>query len=82
MPICLYKVFDKGKNEIARGLTNCRFSSRDGKVYLEELNQDNDNIFSAEIMAKSSSEFSIRIIDNGNEKDNNTVRTYYKIEEE
>ena len=79
MPTCLYKVFDKGKNEIARGLTNCRYSTCDGKVYIEGLNQDNDNISSGEITTLSGSELSIRIIENGNPKSKNTVRRYYKI---
>lgn len=79
MPTCLYKVFDKGKNEIARELTNCRYSTHDGKVYIEELNQDNDNISSGEITTLSGSELSIRIIENGNPKSKNTVRRYYKI---
>lgn len=79
MPICLYKVFDKGKNEIARGLTNCRYSTCDGKIYIEELNQDNDNISSGEITTLSGTELSIRIIENGNPKSKNTVRRYYKI---
>ncbi len=80
-PICLYKVFDKEKNEKNRGLTNCRYSERDGKIYLEELNQDNDNISSVELVRINDSEFSLRIIDNGNESDKGKTRTYYRVKE-
>ena len=78
-PICLYKVFDKDKNEVYRGLTNCRYSEKNEKIYLEELNQDNDNISSGELVGINDSEFSLRIIDNGNINDKNTVRTYYRV---
>lgn len=80
MPTCLYKVLDKEKNEIVRGLTNCRYSTRNGKVYIEGLNQDNDSISSGEITEKSNSLLSIRIIDDGIMNDNNTIRTFYKVE--
>lgn len=82
MPTCLFKVFDHEKYEIARGLTNCRYSTHDGKIYIEELNQDDDHISSSEIMTINRSELSIRIIDNGNKDEKNMVRTYHRIPED
>ena len=83
MPLCMYKVFDENKNEIARALTNCRFSNNDGKIYMEELDQDKNihSVSSGEITNLSDSSFSIRIIDNGNESVKGKTRTYYRIEQ-
>lgn len=89
MPLCLYKFTSQDGFEIARLLTNCRYSNKEGKIYLEELNQTpqfiNNNIqsiCSGEIISISDTIFSIRIIDNGNESDKGKTQTYYKVKED
>lgn len=82
MPLCLYKFFDENKNEIARALTNCRYSNNEN-LYWEELdqNKNTNSVLSGQITNLSDSSFSIRIIDNGNESDKGKTRTYYRIEQ-
>lgn len=82
MPLCLYKFFDENKNEIARALTNCRYSNNEN-LYWEELdqNKNTNSVLSGQITYLSDSSFSIRIIDNGNESDKGKTRTYYRIEQ-
>ena len=80
VPICQYKVFKDG-NEFYRTLTNCRFSEINGHIYWEELDQDVDNISSCEITSLSETEFSVKIIDNGNDADKGNVRIYYRVTE-
>lgn len=82
LPFCVYKVFDNNKQEVLRLLTNCRFSNRDGHMYWEELNQDNDNISSGEITDINERSFSVRIIENGIKADINKIRTYFKVIED
>lgn len=83
MPLCMYKWFDKDKNEIARALTNCRFSNRDEIIYWEEYDQDKNinSVLSGVITKMSDSSFSVRIIDNGIESDKGKTRTYFRIEQ-
>lgn len=80
-PICLYKWFDKNRNEIARALTNCRYSNINGVIYWEEYDQDKNinSVSSGEIVDISDTSFSVRIIDNGNKLDKNRIRVYYKF---
>ena len=81
-PLCLYRHFNQNKNEDARGLTNCRYSYKDGKTYLEELDQDKNihSVCAGEIISVSDTELSIRILDNGNVLDKGKTRTYHKVE--
>lgn len=83
VPVCQYRLFSSpgGDNEIYRTLTNCRFSKLDGHLYWEELNQDVMTISSGEIISQSETEFSVKIIENGNVQDRGIVRTYYRINE-
>lgn len=80
VPICQYKVFKDG-NEIYRGLTNCRFSKINGHTFWEELNQETEYISSGEITSLSEIEFSVKIVDNGNDTDKGSVRTYHRVTE-
>lgn len=77
VPLCQYRVHSQGQ-EINRMLTNCRFSRHDGHLYWEELNSDSITISSCEITSLADSAFSVKIIENGNEIDRGTIRTYYK----
>lgn len=80
VPICQYRAFMDG-NEYYRGLTNCRFSEINGHTYWEELNQDTEIISSGEIISLSDKEFSVKIIDNGNDADKGSVLIYYRVTE-
>lgn len=78
--ICQYKAFMDG-NEFNRGLTNCRFSMTNGQTFWEELNQETEYISSGEIISLSETEFSVKIVDNGNDADKGRVRTFYRVPE-
>lgn len=77
-PICQYKAFKDG-SELYRGLTNCRFSKINGHTFWEELNQETENISSGEITSLSETEFSVKILENGNDQNKGIIRTYYRI---
>lgn len=82
MPLCLYKLFDTDKSEWKRALTNCRYSNIDDHIYLEEFDQDYDLIYISEIIGLTDSVLTIKIIDNGDESDKESVRTFYKVYED
>lgn len=78
VPTCQYKFFSDGKEKY-RAHTNCRFSNINGHTFWEELDQDTETISTGEITSLSESEFSVKIIDNGNAQEKGCVRTYHRV---
>lgn len=80
VPICQYKVF-VGNEEINRCMTTYRVSKRSGHLYIEEYDRESGIISQGEIFIADNTHIKIKIIDNGNEKEKGTVRTYIKSKE-
>lgn len=85
-PLCQYMVFatDQHGNveEVNRMMTNVRFSDIDGHIYIEEFNPEQGSISASEVLKHTEDELHIRIIENGNPTDKETVRIYTKIRSE
>lgn len=77
--ICQYSLYDNG-SEIKRALTSYRSSYKNGKIYLEELDDETGIISSGEIVFLDSNTLKIRIIENGLDTDKGKIRTYKRAE--
>ena len=78
-PICQYSLYDNG-SEIKRALTSYRSSYKNGRIYLEELDDETGIVSSKEVVFLDENTLKIRIIENSSDIDKGKVRTYKRIE--